>query len=292
MILNHTNKGDRLGRVGLMLVALLWCHSMMAAPGVGAPVISIIIDDMGNRLGDGQRALALPGPVTYAFLPHTPHARRLANQAHDLNKEVMLHQPMDAHRGNRLGPGGLTLHMTEDKLKETLKSSLESVPHVAGLNNHMGSLLTRHPGAMNWLMQGMHEHGGLYFIDSRTSAVTVAEKTALDHGLPAASRDIFLDHERDPAAIRAQFQRLIAIAHRRGKAIGIGHPYPETMQVLMQELARLGEYGVELIPVSHWINGKPNPPTLLAEPASPAMPVTPQLGAMTEAGREKTEVDL
>jgi len=292
MILNQTNKGHRLGPVGLMLVALLWCHSLMAASGVGAPVISIIIDDMGNRLEDGQRAITLPGPVTYAFLPHTPHARRLANQAHDLNKEVMLHLPMDARRGNRLGPGGLTLHMTEDKLKETLKSSLESVPHVAGLNNHMGSLLTRHPGAMSWLMQGMREYGGLYFIDSRTSAVTVAEQAALDNGLPAASRDIFLDHERDPAAIRAQFQRLIAIAHRRGKAIGIGHPYPETMQVLMQELARLGEYGVELIPVSHWINEKPTPPTLLVEPATPAVPVTPQLGAVTKAGREKTEVDL
>jgi polysaccharide deacetylase 2 family uncharacterized protein YibQ len=292
MVLNQTNNSHRLGRVGLVLVALLWCHSLMAAPGVGAPLISIIIDDMGNRLKDGRHALALPGPVTYSFLPHTPFARRLANQAHDLNKEVMLHLPMDAHRGNRLGPGGLTRHMTEGKLKETLISSLESVPHVVGLNNHMGSLLTRHPGAMNWLMQGMHEYGGLYFIDSRTSSVTVAEKAALENGLQAASRDIFLDHERDPAAIRAQFQRLIAIAQRRGKAIGIGHPYPETMAVLMQELARLGEYGVELVPVSQFINGQPTPPTLLVEPASPGRPVTPQLGAVTEAGGEKTEVDL
>ena len=284
MTSNQTNSGrqmkicPRLGRVGLILVALLWCQSVMAAPGVGAPLISIIIDDMGNQLVDGQRALALPGPVTYAFLPHTPYARRLANQAHALNREVMLHLPMAAHRGNRLGPGALTLHMREG--------------NVAGLNNHMGSLLTRHPGGMNWLMQGVHEYGGLYFIDSRTSAVTVAEKTALKSGLPAASRDIFLDHERDPAAIRAQFQRLIAIAHRRGKAIGIGHPYPETMGVLMQELARLEEYGVELVPVSQWINGKPVPPTLLVEPASPAVPVTPRLGAVTKAEGEKTEVDL
>jgi polysaccharide deacetylase 2 family uncharacterized protein YibQ len=276
---------------GLILLLLAWLPAAAVATD-GKPLIAIIIDDMGNQLAEGRRALELQGAVTYAFLPHTPYARRLANKAHVLGREVMLHLPMDAHGGNRLGPGALSLHMTEGKLQETLKSSLASVPHVAGVNNHMGSLLTRHPGAMQWLMQGLREYGSLYFIDSRTSPVTVAEKVALEYDLPTASRDVFLDHVREPEAIRLQFRRLIQIALRHGKAIGIGHPYQVTREILSQELAQLDAYGVQLVPVSRLLTDEVTAPTLLVEPVKPAAPATPRLGAVTESGKEKTEVDL
>lgn len=283
---------QRINRYWLGLILFLACLPVVVAADADKPLISIIIDDMGNQLADGQRALELPGAVTYAFLPHTPYARRLANRAHVLSREVMLHLPMDAHGGNRLGPGGLTRHMTEGKLQETLVSSLAAVPHVVGVNNHMGSLLTRHPGAMQWLMKGLRDHGGLYFIDSRTSPVTVAEKVALENELPTASRDVFLDHVREPEAIRLQFLRLIQIARRHGKAIGIGHPYPVTSEILSQELAQLEAHGVQLVPVSRLLTEKAAAPTLLVEPAKPAAPATPRLGAVTETVKEKTEVDL
>jgi len=211
------------------------------------PVISIIIDDMGNRLEDGSKALALPGAVTYAFLPHTPHAREMAEKAHESGKEVMLHLPMDAHSGKELGPGGLTLHMTEERLQDTLITSLAAVPHVTGLNNHMGSLLTQHPGAMGWLMQAIQQRGNLFFVDSRTTSLTVAEQLARENKVPTASRDVFLDHERDPEYIREQFQQLIRRAKVRGKAIGIGHPFPETIAILAEELEKLEENGIKLV---------------------------------------------
>jgi len=211
------------------------------------PIISIIIDDMGHRLQDGNNALALPGAVTYAFLPHTPYARVMAERAHATGKEVMLHLPMDAHNGQRLGAGGLSLHMTQQKFQDTLASSLASVPHVVGLNNHMGSLLTRHPGAMDWLMEEVHRRGDLFFVDSRTTSLTVAETLAREHHIPAAGRDIFLDNTRDPEYIREQFQQLIRRAKIRGKAIGIGHPFPETIATLAEELEKLDESGVKLV---------------------------------------------
>lgn len=241
----------------LLLSLLLGCGGAGAAglsPASAAqPVISLIIDDMGNRLEEGEKALELPGAITYSFLPHTPYAQTLAELAHGRNKEVMLHLPMASHSGKPLGPGGLTLHMTREQFQETLKENLRAVPHVAGLNNHMGSLLTRHPGAMGWLMQGMLEYGGLYFVDSRTTALSVAERVAREHRVPAIRRDIFLDNVREPEAIRTQFQQLLRRARNQGKAIGIAHPYPETLAVLAEELDRLEAEGVRLVTTSQII---------------------------------------
>jgi polysaccharide deacetylase 2 family uncharacterized protein YibQ len=226
-------------------------------PGVSAagdlPRISIIIDDMGNHASQGDAALGIPGPVTYAFLPHTPHARRLAEMAHARGKEVMLHLPMESFDGARLGPGGLTLHMTEKSFRRTLDQALQDIPHVRGINNHMGSLLTRHPGAMAWLMEGVSQREGLFFVDSRTTRESVVPEVAFEHGVPNASRDVFLDNRRDPGAIRRQFEELLRQARKKGHAIGIGHPYPETAAVLSDLLADTEALGVELIPVSSMI---------------------------------------
>lgn len=235
------------------LLLLLWPLAPFADDDAALPVITVIIDDMGNHGGWGDAALHIPGPVTYAFLPHTPHARRLALAAHAAGKEVMLHLPMQSHDGNLLGPGALTLHMTEQAFQRTLDENLAAVPHVRGVNNHMGSLLTRHPGAMAWLMQGIHRHGELFFVDSRTTLATVGEQIATEYDVPNARRDVFLDNDRDPAAIERQFRRLVKQAQRRGYAIGIGHPYPETSQVLTEQLASIETLGVRLVPASEMI---------------------------------------
>ncbi len=242
------------GRCRQLGALLLLLPSLLAAQSSSKPAtIAIIIDDMGNRGDWGQAILALPGKVTYSFLPHTPHAKRLAQLAHEQGKEVMLHLPMESHLGKPLGPGGLTLHMTEAIFKQTIFSDLLAIPHVKGLNNHMGSLLTRHPGAMRWVMESMQQHGDLFFIDSRTSLQTVGQKMAQELRVPNAGRDIFLDNVRDPALIKKQFRQLIVQAKKMGFAVGIGHPYPETTQVLEQLLSELDEEGVILVTASKMV---------------------------------------
>ena len=238
--------------VTLLLVGILLLSPVCLAQQTQASVpsrIVLIIDDLGNQLTSGMRAVLLPGPVTYAFLPHTPYAEVLAELAHAKNKEVMLHLPLESHAGNRLGPGGLTLHMGRQEFQQTLAENIASIPHVRGVNNHMGSLMTRHPGAMKWLMQGLGEKG-LYFIDSRTTEKSVAYGIAREKTIAAAGRDVFLDHDRNKAVIRSQFRRLLQVAKKRGQAIGIGHPFPETLEVLEQELPLLRAQGVELVAAS------------------------------------------
>ncbi len=215
----------------------------------GVPRIAIVIDDMGNTQGSGRAALALPGALTYAFLPHTPYAGHLARQANKLDKEVMLHLPMQAMDGRALGPGALHLHMNEAAYRRVLAEDLDSVPHAVGVNNHMGSLLTRHPGAMQWVMSGLRERG-LYFIDSRTSLATVAEDIAMENAVPVARRNVFLDSKRSVSAVRYQYRRLLMLARRDGSAIAIGHPYPETLAVLAEELPKLEASGILLVPAS------------------------------------------
>ncbi len=241
-----------------MMLAALACGAFTPAWGAepDRAVISIIIDDLGNVRSEGLRALELRGALTYSFLPHTPFAARLARLASVLGKEVMLHLPMEAAFPRRLGPGGLTLAMDREALRRTLFASLAAVPNARGVNNHMGSALTREPAHMGWLMDALSQHGELYFVDSRTTSDSVAMGTASRTGVPATARDVFLDHDREPDAVAAQLRTLYARARASGSALGIAHPYPETMAVLEHELARLSRRGVELVPVSRLIGAR------------------------------------
>jgi polysaccharide deacetylase 2 family uncharacterized protein YibQ len=238
--------------VGL-LVTLLAIPPYLLAEGNGIvqkPArIALIIDDMGNRKDAGEQALALPGQVTYAFLPKTPYAWEQASRAHELQREVMLHLPMESDLSKPLGPGALTLSMSREQFIQALKQDLASVPYVAGVNNHMGSLLTRDPTAMRWLMGSLRE-AGLFFIDSRTTDGTVAEKVAREQLVASARRHVFLDYLRDSEVVRKQLATLVVTARREGDAIGIAHPYPETLAILMEELPKLQAEGIELVPAS------------------------------------------
>lgn len=250
------------GRIHPLKLWLTGCAALFFAgngaiatePARAPTPISIIIDDIGDHHEHGLRAVKLPGKVTCAFLPHTPHSKSLARLAHRLGKEVMVHMPMESNPGHRLGSGGLTLEMERPEFIRTLKSNIAAIPYASGLNNHMGSLLTRHPGHMQWLMEALGEKGGLYFIDSRTTPQTVALQLARENGIPSRQRDIFLDDDASPAAVALQFKRLIDTAKRRGGAIAIGHPYDATMALLERELPRLEAMGLTLVPVSELLS--------------------------------------
>jgi len=226
-----------------------------ASSGDALPAIALIIDDLGTKRELGKRIVNLPGPVACAFLPYGRYTDSLARKAHAQHKEVMLHLPMQAVEDApaMLGKGVLTLDMTRPRFRTTLAHDLAAVPYISGLNNHMGSLLTRHPGTMAWLMEVIVRRGDLFFVDSRTTSATVAEQLALEYGVPNTRRNVFLDNVPTRPAVRVQLQKLIAMAKRDGTALGIGHPYPGTVAVLAEELGRLEQQGVRLLPVSRLI---------------------------------------
>ena len=209
----------------------------------------IIIDDLGNRLVEGEATINLPGRLSVAVLPHTTHGRYLAREAHRIGKEVLLHAPMSALDQRPLGPGALTGELTEAEFRDTLTQALAGVPHVVGVNNHMGSELTGQRQQMQWLMTLLAEQD-LYFVDSRTNKDTVAAQVAAELGLPHLSRQIFLDNVPTREAIAEQFAVLVELARRDGVGIAIGHPYPETIAYLQEILPTLKNQGLRLATVS------------------------------------------
>ena len=211
--------------------------------------LAIIIDDIGNNLALGKRSADLPGNLTLAILPLTPHGAGLAERAHRRGKEIMLHIPMSNHRNYPLGPGGLTSNMEQVEFLAVLRQNLASTPHVRGVNNHMGSRLTEQAEPMRWLMQELLKHR-LYFVDSRTSAQTQALIMAKRINLPSRKRDVFLDDERNSHQIHRQLIRALETAQQQGSAVAIGHPYPETLGVLEKLQPLLDRYHVRLVTVS------------------------------------------
>lgn len=215
-----------------------------------AKVASIIIDDVGNNYEHGQTIINFPASVTLAILPQTQFARQLATEAHHKNKEVMLHLPLQSIAHHKSSPGTLKLHMTHKQFKKQLQENLASVPYLSGINSHMGSLLTQHPGHMDWLMAEVANLDNMYFIDSLTSIKSVVTEIASDYQIPTLARDVFLDPDFKPETIRKQFDRFIQIAKKKGHAIAIGHPHPTTLSFLKQNLKKLAANGIELVPIS------------------------------------------
>lgn len=215
------------------------------------PIISLIIDDLGEQISVTKRTIALPGRFNCSFLPVTGQAAELAHAAHIQGKEIMLHLPMEAQQHNqRMGDIAFTQHMQFDDFQAMLKLGLARIPHLRGVNNHMGSLLTQVPHSMQHFMASLSEHQPLFFVDSRTTSQSIAASTAENYGIPHVERDIFLDNQRNHAAISQQFERLIRIAEKRGSAVAIAHPYPETLSFLEQTLPQLEARGIILVPIS------------------------------------------
>ncbi len=241
----------------LLLACLLLSTNLAHARGL----LAIIIDDVGNNTETAREVLSLPPAVTLSILPRLLASRHTAEAAWRRGHEVMLHQPMAAVNHRTLGPGALTLDHTRVDLESVLAINLRSVPHAIGINNHMGSLLTGEATSMRWLMEALRRHGKLFFVDSRTNPRSVAQRAARRSGIATARRDVFLDNERDPARIRDRLYQAIRLARLKGSAIAIGHPYPETLEVLRRELPRLHELGVELQPISRVIAYQRSPET-------------------------------
>jgi len=251
-------------RLVTILILALWPALIFAAPSSSTAyphesaqaVISIIIDDLGINRELGERALHLPGQVTYAFLPRSPYGRDLALRAHMLEREGILHLPMQAIDDRPIDKGALMQRQSRVEFLATLRDDLKRIPYIRGVNNHMGSLLTQKPEQMRWLMEELARHKDLFFVDSRTTPLTVAYRQAIDEGLPSLRRNIFLDNDTDIDAINRQFIKLLAIARLRGSAVAIGHPYPETLSYLENMLPALPLLGIRLLPASQLIEHK------------------------------------
>jgi hypothetical protein len=217
------------------------------AEPVGGARLAIIIDDLGGDLAPAEALLKLRCPLTFSILPSQPHSAEIADEAFRRGDQVMLHLPME-FEGNTAKPEAVELRVGMDasEVDRLLAQMLEAVPHAAGINNHEGSRATTDPALMADVMAVLRQRD-LFFIDSRTTAATIAYDAAQQAGVRAASRNVFLDDVETREAILRQIELAERDAAKEGSAIAIGHPHPATIAALEEALPQLKARGVRLV---------------------------------------------
>jgi polysaccharide deacetylase 2 family uncharacterized protein YibQ len=204
-------------------------------PVAPLPMVAIIMDDLGTNKKYWKEIFSLKYPVTLSILPHQAFSTELARRAYKEGSEVILHIPMEPidYLNHNPGTGALLVSMTEEELIETLLSDLSSVPYICGVNNHMGSLFTQDKDKME-IVLGEINKKGLFFVDSRTTPKSLAFETAVGMGVPTLKRSVFLDNDRKVDKIKGRIEELMKDAKEDGFAVGICHPYPETIKALKE----------------------------------------------------------
>ncbi len=219
-------------------------------PAAAGARVAIVFDDLGRSLREVEELGTLGVPLAYAVLPFEPQTAAVAGELRRRGAEILCHLPMEPKNGANPGPGALNREMSGRDLAEATRRALDAVAGATGVNNHMGSGITADPAKMRSILSIVADRG-LFYVDSRTSPDSVGYRVALELGVPAAERRVFLDVDPDPQAVAGQFARLLDEARARGAAIAIGHPYPTTVAVLARELPRARSAGYEFVPVSY-----------------------------------------
>ena len=204
------------------------------APGAPGRLV-IVIDDIGADVRAAKNLLALDFPVTLAIWPKAAHAKVCAEMAHVAGREVMIHQPMEpvSYPRNKPGPGAVFVSMGAADIRAVVEANLRLVPYAVGLNNHMGSKATQDRRAVAAVLEALRGRN-MFVLDSITHDHSVFYSLARQEGFPALKRDIFLDNVQNTRSILHQLNAAAHLAARKGWAVAIGHPYPQTIEALQQ----------------------------------------------------------
>lgn len=238
----------------------------------GRPKIAIVIDDLGMDVKHTKQVIDLPAGVTLAFLPYAPQVRSLAADGKAKGHDLIIHVPMEAMDASlNIGPGGLKEGMSNADMTAAFDTMTASFDGYDGINNHMGSRLTQDKDKMDALMAVLKEKG-LFFLDSKTVASSVAAQEAASHGVKYAERDVFLDHVETPDFVHKALSRVEDVARRDGSAIAIGHPKPDTIAALRAWLPTLEAKGFELVPVKSLLRTPKMETPVVAKTEEPPAP--------------------
>lgn len=216
--------------------------------------LAVIIDDLGNDRAAADAIFALQCPITLSVLPNHPRSMEIAQDAHRRGYQVMLHLPMESMGNERPEAQELRPGMSAADVSKLVDALLQAVPDAAGVNNHQGSQSTADAALMEELMPVLREHN-VFYVDSRTTAATVAYDTAQRFGVRSGFRNVpFLDDVAEVGAIRQQLQLALRDARKKGDAIAIGHPHAATLQAMRDVLPEAKSQGVRLVFVSEVVH--------------------------------------
>ena len=231
----------------------LWLRNALvfSKPPEGAPIIAIVIDDMGvDRKRSQHMWEDVPGPLTLSFMSYANDLPSQTAAARARGHELMLHMSMEPSNPDiDAGPNVLMTSMGDGELKNLVAWGLGRFEGFVGVNNHMGSRFTEDAHAMRVVLEQVRQRG-LLFLDSRTSPKSVGSRVARELGMAALDRNVFLDNENDVAKVLMQLNELERLARKRGVAIAIGHPRDATIKVLKTWIPEAQDRGLVIVPLS------------------------------------------
>lgn len=216
--------------------------------------IAIVLDDFGYLSWNDrliERFCALPQSLTLAILPNEGKVKDIVDLVQRHDHEVLIHLPMEPENYPEKNPGEDAIFTTQDNatIRQLVRAAIRRIPGAVGLNNHMGSKATADVRVMEQVLTEVKKNK-LLFLDSRTTAASVAYGTALALNIPALQRDLFIDTVDETAAIEARLWELAELAAAQGQAIGIGHDREHTLLALESILPRLETRGFLFVPLS------------------------------------------
>jgi len=218
-----------------------------AGPPSSGPKLAIILDDLGSDRHAAEEIFELSYPLTISVLPNHEHSSEIAREAERRGYEVLLHLPMQAVGNEHQEALELRPGMPAAEVSALVNGFLQTVPGATGVNNHQGSRATSDPALMGELMPVLRDRH-LFYIDSRTTAATVAYDTAHTAGVACAFRNVpFLDDVAQVGAVQKQLELSLRGAREKGEAVAIGHPHPATLQALREFLPKVQNEGVQLV---------------------------------------------
>ena len=211
--------------------------------------IAIVIDDFADDDPIAAHFCAIPQPLTFSILPRASQAHTLVERMRTNGHEVLVHLPMEPKGGASPGVNAILVGLDDEEIRRRVRRALQRVPHARGINNHMGSKATADERVMRLVLSELKDRK-LLFLDSRTTASSVAYQLAIDMDIRAFNRDLFIDEAADAQTIQGKLWELAAIAARAGQAIGVGHNRRETLSALLGVLPQLEKRGFRFVPIS------------------------------------------
>lgn len=225
-----------------------------------APRLAIVVDDLGYDPVRDAEWLDFPERITVSVLPFGPSSMSFAASARTRGFGVSLHVPMEPEGvvSDRTEPFLLRRGMTPEEISDRFARMAAAVPQANGASNHMGSAFTSDLAAMTAFARAL-KGKGFFFVDSVTSAGTVAMTAMEQAGVPGIRRDVFLDDDGRPEEMRRQWAVAVAMAKERGEAVLLCHARRESRKALLELLPQLRTEGIRPVTVEDLLVGQDTP---------------------------------
>ena len=216
------------------------------------PRIAIVIADLGQSAAATEAAIQnLPGSVTLAFNPYGQRLDYWVARARAAGHEVLALTPMEPvnYPANDPGPQTLLTTLTTAENRDRLNWSLSRFTGYVGVLSLAGS---RYTTALESIRPTLEEINGrgLLFVDSRSSLRSSAFRIAGEIGLPRAINNRFIDVQASRDEIDQRLDEIAKLANNSGFAVGIGQPYPATIERVAAFVRTAGDRGLAIAPMS------------------------------------------